>query len=168
MLPDASGAFFCISCSRCQVNKCGFCDLCSSSPRCLNDSEAPLHMRVCEYVSLMMEGEKESLYLFYFSPSSLFNLLSFRKFHTEECSSWECAALVFPVADWLQLSCQSNRASPERQCRGTRLPAHYALLSREQRGSHSHNVFCITGNFLKFPVINLANSIFCGLIHLAS
>lgn len=51
---------------------------------------------------------------------------------------------------------------------GTRRWAHYALLSIEQKRSHSHNIFCITGNFLKFPVINLAHSIFCGLIQLGS
>lgn len=51
---------------------------------------------------------------------------------------------------------------------GTCLLAHYMLLSIEQKRSHSHNIFCITGNFLKFPVINLPNSIFCDLIHLAS
>lgn len=50
---------------------------------------------------------------------------------------------------------------------GTWLLAHYMLLSIEQKRSHSHNIFCITGNFLKFPVINLPNSIFCDLIHLA-
>lgn len=135
MLPDASGAFFCISCSRCQVNKCGFCDLCSSSPRCLNDSEAPLHMRVCEYVSLMMEGEKESLYLFYFSPSSLFNLLSFRKFHTEEC----CVApgSVLPLfSPWLT-GCSSAVSQTEHLQKGSaggpgsRLIMHFCRENRE-------------------------------------
>lgn len=125
----------------------------------------------CVWICQFNDGRGEGKFiLVLLLPLLPFQLAKFQKVSHRRvlCSSWECAALVFPVADWLQLSCQSNRASPERQCRGTRLPAHYALLSREQRGSHSHNVFCITGNFLKFPVINLTNSIFCGLIHLAS
>lgn len=122
---------------------------------------------VCAYVDSMMEGK---FILVLLLPLLPFRLPKSQKVSNRRqlCGSWECAALVFPVADWLRLSCQSNRASPERQCRGDQLPAHRALLLREQRRSHSHNVFCITGNFLKFPVINLTNSIFCGLIHLAS
>lgn len=125
---------------------------------------------VCAYVSRMMEGETESLYLFYFSPSSLFNFLNFRKFHAEDC----CVApgSVLPLfSPWLtgSSSAVSQREHLQKgNAGGTQLLAHYMLLSVEQRRSHSHNVLCITGNFLKFPVIHLTNSIFCGLIHLAS
>lgn len=123
---------FCISCNRRWVNKCGPCDLCSIPPRRLKGSEAPLHACVHVYVSLMMEGEKESLHLLHFFSPQLpeFQQVSHRGLL---CSSRERAALVFPVADSLQLSCQSERASPERQCRGDPAPGSlYASVNRTE------------------------------------
>lgn len=118
----------------------------------------------------MMEGEKESLYLLYFFSFFIFSFLSFRKFHTEDCSV--APESVLPLLSlWLARSSSAVSQTEHLQkgnAEGTRLPAHYTLLSIEQKRSHPHNIFCITGNFLKFPVINLPNSIFCGLIHLAS
>lgn len=138
---------FCISCSRCWVNKCGLCDLCSSPPRCLNDSEAPLHVCVC--VCQFNDGREEGKFILVL----LLPLLSFQHPKFQKGSS-----SAVSQTEHLQKG----------NARGTQLPAHYTPLSIEQRRSHSHNVFCITGNFRKFPVINLANSIFCGLINLAS
>lgn len=98
------------------------------------------------------------------------SFLSFSKFHTEDCSvAPESVLPLFSL--WLTRSSSAVSQVEHLQkgnAEGTRLPAHYTLLSIEQKRTHSHNIFCITGNFLKFPVINLPNSIFCGLIHLAS
>lgn len=106
-----------MSCSRCWVKTRGLCDLCSSPPRCLKDSETPACMGV--YISLMMEGEKESSELLYFFVFP-FLLPKFKKVSHRRllCISQEHSALVFPVADELQLSCQSHGAATARQCRG--------------------------------------------------
>lgn len=126
--------FFCISCSRCWVNKCGLCDLFSSPPRCLNDSEAPLHVCVC--VCQYNDGRGEGKFIFVLLlPLLRFQLPKFQKVPRRRllCSSWDCAALVFPMADWLQLSSQSKRASPERQCRGDPAPGSlYASVDRTE------------------------------------
>lgn len=117
-----------------------------------------------------MEEEKESLYYLLYLFFFLFSFLSFRKFHTEDFSvAPESVLPLFSL--WLTRSSSAVSQTEHLQegnAEGTRLPAHYTLLSIEQKRSHSHNIFCIAGNFLKFPVINLPNSIFCGLIHLAS
>lgn len=157
-----------MSCSGCWVKTRGLCDLCSSPPRCLKDSETPACVGV--YISLMMEREKKSSELLYFFVFPFFCFLSLRKFHTEDCS----AALrsILPLfSRWLMSSSSAVNHTEQLlqgNAEGTWRWAHYTLLSIEQKRSHSHNIFCITGNFLEFPVINLANSIFCGLIHLAS
>jgi len=100
----------------------------------------------------------------------LFCFLSLRKFHTEDCSA--ALGSILPLfSQWLMSSSSAVNHTEQLlqgNAEGTWCWAHYTLLSIEQKRSHSHNIFCITGNFLEFPVINLANSIFCGLIHLAS
>lgn len=100
---------------------------------------------MCVRISQFNEGRAEGKFTLVLLLHLLlpFQLPTFQKVsHTRLlCSSWECAALVFPVAAGLQLSCQSKRASPERQCRGDPAPSSlFASVDRTEEISFTQRV----------------------------